>query len=39
MLLICRGNAEALLVASIEIALEVNGDKTKYMVMSGDQNA
>jgi len=32
-------NTETLVVASIEIALEVNADKTKYMVMSGDQNA
>ena len=30
--------AEALVVASKEIGLEVNGDKTEYMVMSGDQN-
>jgi hypothetical protein len=26
-------------VASKEIGLAVNADKTKYMVMSGDQNA
>ena len=31
--------AEALVVASKEIGLEVNGDKSKYMVMSRDQNA
>jgi ABC-type phosphate/phosphonate transport system ATPase subunit len=34
-----RENAEALVVATKEIGLEVNVDKTKYMVMSGDQNA
>ena len=28
-----KENAETLLVASKEIGLEVNGDKTKYMVM------
>jgi hypothetical protein len=33
-----KENAEALLVASKEIGLEVNADKTKYMVMSRDQN-
>jgi len=32
-------NTEALTVASKEIGLEVNADKTKYMVMSRDQNA
>ena len=30
---------EALVVASKEIGLEVNSDKTKYIVMSQDQNA
>jgi len=30
---------EALIVASKEIGLEVNADKTKYMVMFRDQNA
>jgi len=34
-----KKNAEALVVASKEIGLEVNGDKIKYMVMSYDQNA
>jgi hypothetical protein len=32
-------NAETLIVASKELGLEVNADKTKYMVMSRDQNA
>ena len=32
-------NAEALVVASKETGLEVNADKTKYLVMSRDQNA
>ena len=34
-----KENAEALLVATQEIGLEVNADKTKYMVMSRDRNA
>ena len=34
-----KENAEALVAAAREIGLEVNADKTKYMVMSGDQNA
>ena len=34
-----KENAEALLVATKEIGLEVNADKTKYMVMSRDRNA
>jgi len=35
----CRNkNSEALVVAGKEIGLEVNADKTKYMVMSGDQS-
>jgi len=33
-----KKNTEALVVASKEIGLEVNADKTKYMVMSRDQN-
>ena len=32
-------NAETLIVAGRESGLEVNADKTKYMVMSRDQNA
>jgi hypothetical protein len=32
-------NMEALFVARKEAGLEVNADKTKYMVMSQDQNA
>jgi len=31
-----KKKAEALVVASKETGLEVNADKTKYMVMSGD---
>jgi hypothetical protein len=34
-----KGNKKALLVGSKEIGVEVNSDKTKYMVMSRDQNA
>jgi len=34
-----KENSEALVVASKEIGLEVNANKTKYMVMSRDQNA
>jgi len=34
-----KENAEALVVPSKEIGLEVNADKTKYMVMSQDQRA
>jgi len=36
---IMKKNTGALLVASKEIGLEVSADKTKYMVMSRDQNA
>ena len=34
-----KETAEALVVATREIGLEVCADKTKYMVMSRDQNA
>ena len=34
-----RENTGALIVSSREIRLEVNADKTKYMVMFRDQNA
>jgi hypothetical protein len=34
-----KENTEALVIASKEIGLEVNADKTKNMVMSRDQNA
>ena len=34
-----KENAEALVVATKEIGIEVNADKTKYMIMSRDQNA
>jgi len=34
-----KENAEALIVASKEIGLEINAYKTRYMVMSQDQNA
>jgi len=34
-----KENAEALVAGTREIGLEVSADKTKYMVMSRDQNA
>ena len=34
-----KENAETLIVAGKEIGLEVSADKTKYTVMSRDQNA
>jgi len=34
-----KENVEDLVVSSMEIGLEVNADRTKYMVMSRDQNA
>ena len=34
-----KENAEALVFATKEIGLEVNADKTKYMLMSRDRNA
>ena len=34
-----KENAEALVTPTREIGLEVSANKTKYMVMSGDQNA
>ena len=34
-----KENAETLVAATTEIGLEVNADKTKYMVMSHEQNA
>jgi hypothetical protein len=34
-----KENAEALVVATKEIGLEVNADKTKYMVKSRERNA
>jgi hypothetical protein len=36
---IVRKNIEAVLVSSKETGLEVNADKTKYMVLSRDQHA
>jgi len=36
---ILKENAEALVAAAREIGLEVNADKTKYMVMSQEHNA
>jgi len=34
-----KENAKPLVIATKEIGLEVNADKTKYMIMSRDQNA
>ena len=34
-----KANAEAGLVATKETGVEVNADKTKYMIMSRDHNA
>jgi hypothetical protein len=34
-----KKNTDAVVVASKEIGLEASTDKTKYMVMSRDQNA
>jgi len=34
-----KENAEALVIATKEKGLEVNADKTKYMIMSRDKNA
>ena len=34
-----KENAEALVVATREIGLEISADEMKYMVMSRDQNA
>ena len=34
-----KENSEALVAATREIVLQVSADKTKYMVMSRDQNA
>jgi hypothetical protein len=34
-----KENADALVVATKEIGIEVNADKTKYMVMPWDRNA
>ena len=36
--ILIKENAEALVTATREIGLEVSADKTKYMVMSRDQN-
>jgi hypothetical protein len=36
---VIKKNTETLVVASKEIGLEVNADKTKHLVMSTDQNA
>jgi hypothetical protein len=34
-----KENIEALIADTKEIGLDVNGDRTKYMVMCGDENA
>jgi hypothetical protein len=34
-----KENVESLVIASKEIGLELNADKTKYMIMFRDQNA
>ena len=34
-----KENAEALILARTEVELEINADKTKYLVMTRDQNA
>ena len=34
-----KENAEAIVFATKETGLEINADKTKYMIMSPDQNA
>jgi len=34
-----KKSAEALIVVSKETELEVNADKTKYIILSRDQNA
>ena len=36
---IAKKNTDALLVVSKQTGLEVNTDKTKYMIMSRDKNA
>ena len=39
MYILYRKNTEILVEAGREIGLEVNADKTKYIIMSRDQNA
>jgi len=34
-----KRNTEALLIANKETSLEVNAEKSKYVIMSGDKNA
>jgi len=38
-ILTIKENTDALVVASKEVGLQANADKSKYMVMSRDQNA